>query len=132
MGFMAHSQIQQFAQKGFVIHDNKLLCVRKSKDDPSWPLHWEVPGGRMDFGEDVESHFCREVEEETNLKIIPERPFHIWQWTFEREGVERQIIDVARLAILINLNTVEPSLNHQANFDYLDKVEWISLDTLKN
>ncbi len=127
---MAHSKIQHFAQKAFVVHEGKLLCVRKSEEEPAWPLDWETPGGRMDFGEDVNDHFCREVKEEANVDIIPGRPFYIWQWVFEREGVSRQIIAVARLATLKDPENAVASLDNQANFDYLDKVEWVPIDQL--
>lgn len=127
---MSHSKIQQFAQKAFVINEGNLLCVRKSKDDPSWPLHWEIPGGRMEFGEDVDSHICREVREETCLDIIPGQPFYIWQWSFDREGISHQVIAVARLTQLKDLNHAVPSLEGQDEFDYLDKVEWVPLEHL--
>ena len=44
-------RLQQFAQKAFVVHNGALLMVRKSSGDPHNPGRWEVPGGRMSFGE---------------------------------------------------------------------------------
>jgi ADP-ribose pyrophosphatase YjhB (NUDIX family) len=43
-----------FAQKAFIVKENRLLMVKKSKDDPKNPNKWEVPGGRMEFGESYE------------------------------------------------------------------------------
>lgn len=128
---MSHSQIQQFAQKGFVVHDGKLLCVRKSEEEPTWPLHWEIPGGRMEFGEEVDDHFCREVKEETNLEIIPGRPFYIWQWVFNRKGNLHQVVAVARLATLKNKNDFTLSMDNHDQEDFIDRVEWVPLEQLK-
>ena len=93
-------QRQQFAQKAFIWDGSHLLLVRKSSGDPHNPGRWEVPGGRMEFGEDVDEHLTREVEEETGLTVDAGAPFHIWQWTMTdiKPGSEDmiQVIAVAR------------------------------------
>src|SRR5437762_8381547 len=53
-----------FAQKAFIWNHGRLLLVRKSDEDPNQPGRWEVPGGRMEFGEEVDEHLIREVNEE--------------------------------------------------------------------
>ncbi len=127
-----HQKIQQFAQKAFIVHDNSLLCARKSKDEPNWPLYWEIPGGRMNFGEDVDNHICREVREETGLEIIPGQPFYIWQWVFDRHDKQHQVIAVARLATLKNEGHIETSMDGHEADEYLDKIEWVPLVDLPN
>jgi 8-oxo-dGTP pyrophosphatase MutT (NUDIX family) len=121
-----------FAQKAFIVRDRRLLLVRKSADDPDQPGLWEVPGGRMEFGEDVEEHLRREVREEVGLEIRPGAPFHIWQWrvcrTTSRGEVESwQIVAVARLCEFVS---GEPSAVGRVPGDHLAEIVWAPLDEL--
>lgn len=51
-----------------VVHENKILVARRSKND-SYPGMWEFPGGGVDGNETVVEAVRREVKEETNLDI---------------------------------------------------------------
>ena len=123
-----------FAQKAFILKEGLLLLVRKSVDDPNQPGLWEVPGGRMDFGEDIDDHLRREVREEVGLEVDPGAPFHIWQWRVTRstpEGgiAEWQIVAVARLC---DATSGELSSTGRVDGDYLAEMEWVPLNELRN
>jgi 8-oxo-dGTP pyrophosphatase MutT (NUDIX family) len=123
-----------FAQKAFIVKDNQLLLVRKSLDDPNQPGKWEVPGGRMDFGEEVDEHLKREVLEEVGLQVRPGMPFHIWQWRLSRTSkdgtpLQIQIVAVARLCdpettLVSDVNRVEE--------DFLGETQWVPFADLKS
>jgi len=52
---------------------------------------WELPGGGLDFGEDIRSDFEREVSEETGMKVtkMSEKPVYLWTYRFHnRRGME--------------------------------------------
>jgi 8-oxo-dGTP diphosphatase len=123
-----------FAQKAFIVHDGRLLLVQKSNDDPHNPGKWEVPGGRMNFGEDVDEHLKREVFEEVGIEIVPGRPFHIWQWQLERptpegERLEIQIVAVARLCKPLSLEVTDVG---RVADDYLGASRWINVREINN
>jgi 8-oxo-dGTP pyrophosphatase MutT (NUDIX family) len=121
-----------FAQKAFIVWDRHILLIRKSDEDPDHPGRWEVPGGRMEFGEDVEAHLQREVREEVGLEIEAGRPFHIWQWRLHRtvngEPVDIQVVAVARLCTPLSF---EISTENRVEGDFLDEVEWVPLDRVQ-
>ena len=63
----------------------KALCVRDGKillihEPPERSDKWEMPGGGLDFGEDIKTGLKRELEEEMGLKItkISEHPVYVW------------------------------------------------------
>lgn len=49
--------------------DGRLLAIRRSQTAPVRPLHWDLPGGDLDYGEDPIQGIIREVIEETGLTI---------------------------------------------------------------
>ena len=51
--------------------DRKLLIIRRSPTDTNNPNLWEVPGGKVDTGQDLANAQEREVMEETGLVIQP-------------------------------------------------------------
>lgn len=121
-----------FAQKAFIVADGALLAVCKSADDPNQPGLWEVPGGRMAFGEEVNEHLVREVREEVGLDITPGRPFHIWQWQLTRPGDDGatrhiQIVAVARLCQMVGGSLSEAG---RVADDYLGEMRWVPLSEL--
>ena len=123
-----------FAQKAFIVKNNKILLIRKSADDPHHPNKWEVPGGRMEFGEDVDEHIKREVFEEVGIRIKPLEPFFLWQWQLQKktkngEAICMQIVAAARIC---EADTTEFCARGQAADDYIDKIEWAAIGDIKN
>jgi 8-oxo-dGTP diphosphatase len=65
----------QIGVKALIRRGNKILLIRRSgrysKDNIEGI--WDIPGGRIDFGEEPLDGLKREVQEETGLKIMTER-----------------------------------------------------------
>ncbi len=55
---------------GFIVNDQNQLLLLKRKTPPEAGC-WNIPGGRVEFGETLEEAVVREVEEETSLKVKP-------------------------------------------------------------
>lgn len=122
-----------FAQKAFVVHNDALLVVRKSAHDPDQAGKWEVPGGRMDFGEDIDAHLRREVIEEVGVDVTPGEPFYVWQWRLLRPGPDGdrdiQIVAVARICSCSDARTFH---GNRVADDFLADSVWEPLDSLRN
>jgi 8-oxo-dGTP diphosphatase len=61
--------------------DGKYLVLMKSSKEDINPNTYDIPGGRMSFGEKPEESITREVFEETGLKIKPLKVFEAWTFT---------------------------------------------------
>lgn len=73
---------QAIAAKGFVINaDKKILIIKRRPNDVHSPSIWEVPGGRIDIGEDPVEGVRREVLEETGIAITVHEPLGVRSFT---------------------------------------------------
>ncbi len=57
------------------------------KESPQISGKWELPGGGLDFGEDIYEGLKREIQEETGIKVksISDRPMYAWTWRYENK-----------------------------------------------
>jgi 8-oxo-dGTP diphosphatase len=61
---------------GFLYHNGKvLLNLRTEEELPDAHMKWELPGGKIDFGEAPEEAVKREFFEETGVEVRVERLF---------------------------------------------------------
>ena len=51
----------------------QVLLLQRSPNDPTRALEWDLPGGRVDAGEDMTEAAVRETAEEAGIVIAPER-----------------------------------------------------------
>lgn len=63
--------------KGLCVRDGKLLLAHEAKKVSG---SWELPGGGLDFGEDIRKGFEREISEEMGLTVtkMSDRPVYVW------------------------------------------------------
>lgn len=57
-------------QKALLIReDGKILALRRSATCPRRPLTWDLPGGVVEYGEDLVESLKREVREEAGVAV---------------------------------------------------------------
>jgi 8-oxo-dGTP diphosphatase len=77
-----------------IIIQNKekgVLVLKRSPDSDFSPNLWDLPGGKVKQGEDLNQAVIREAKEEVGLKVIPEdKPFYTYFYSrfsfIERQG----------------------------------------------
>ncbi|MBW2977771.1 NUDIX domain-containing protein [Candidatus Woesearchaeota archaeon] len=70
------------AVKSFIIdEEGKLLLIKRRDDNVHSPGAWEIPGGRLDLGEDPFEGLKRETKEETGLEIEILNPLAVKHFT---------------------------------------------------
>ncbi|MBB6217990.1 mutator protein MutT [Anaerosolibacter carboniphilus] len=66
-----------FSTKALIINDNKFLAIYKLIDDKK---RWDLPGGRMEFGETAEETLAREIREELEIEVKPIKLIDTWEY----------------------------------------------------
>ena len=111
----------RIAVKSFIVNSNKhLLVIKRRSNDVHKPGVWDIPGGRLELGEDPFLGLKRETKEETGLGIDILAPLHIQHFTRD---------DGQKITMLIFLckalsNDVKLSDEH-TNFTWADIKEKI-------
>lgn len=77
----AYMHKQVIAVKGAVVKDGKVLTLYKTeaeraRDRSSEPA--DLPGGRLEYGEDPTKGLYREIQEETGLRVKVGSVIHAW------------------------------------------------------
>lgn len=67
--------------KAFIVQGGKVLFIRRRNNDPHNPGMWDLPGGRVDLGEDPRIGLVRETKEETNVDIEVGPPLDVQHFT---------------------------------------------------
>src|SRR6185503_5489107 len=64
--------------KGVVLRDSRVILLRNARDE------WELPGGKLEPGEDPEASVRREILEELGLAVQPDRLLDTWVYDIDR------------------------------------------------
>ena len=100
---------------------NKYPKKEEFKNEEFFPNKWELPSGKVEFGEDADSALIREVLEETGLKAIKFVPFKCTHYIIEKPEKKRHTIQIIYLTSVKNSAEIILSEEH-------DKYEWITLE----
>lgn len=68
------------ALKGAIFNGNRFLIVKRSDYARGEHGLWELPGGRMEFGETPEQTLIRELQEEVGLSVEIIKPMNTWSF----------------------------------------------------
>lgn len=71
--------------KGVLVRDGRVLLLKNERDE------WELPGGKLELGEEPEVCVAREITEETGLPVTAGRILDAWQYHI-REGSDVLIV----------------------------------------
>jgi 8-oxo-dGTP diphosphatase len=97
--------------KGLILHEGKVLIVQRAKDDEIGGGTWELVGGKIEFGEDLETALVREIKEEVGLDVTVEKI--LYATTFKTDPTRQVVI----LTYLCRTNNREVALSKE-HMDY--------------
>ena len=115
-----------------MIVDGKILVIRRSENEVSSAGYWEIPKGKVEFGEDPGTSLKREYMEEVGLNIELNQPWNISSHTYSRDGVDIHFwaIDyMVELADGESIKNIRLSKDHD-KWLFVDKSELAALSPM--
>ena len=91
---------------GLIVRDGKIFIAKRAATKTTFPDRYELLGGHVDPGEQLEVALRREIKEELDVEVIIEAP--VGAFTYTSEGVFK--VEVCYLCSLSD-PTKEPTLN---------------------
>lgn len=116
-------EIQQVSVKALFKRNGKVLLVKDPKGK------WELPGGRIDFGEDPQETLQREIQEELGWeKFSIEEPLDAWSFTASTNDADYQFI-----VLIFSCSSEEEAVVAQRGHahEYTD-VQWLAPAEISN
>lgn len=111
------------ANKAYVFRDNMLLLIYKTdeeaRNDPNPTQKLDLPGGRLEFGENPYRGLMREVFEEVGISVNVIKPIAVW--TYIRDNF--QLVGINYLCEWQG-GAITLSAEHE-------RFEWVTLHELK-
>lgn len=112
------------AFKAIIRKDNKILVIKRSAKEEVFEKLWDIPGGRMNFGEMPKDALIREIHEETGLEVNILNPFTVWSFMASED---LQVIGITMLADYVS-GEVKLSEEH-TEYKWIAPKEFEKLDT---
>src|SRR3989339_313295 len=77
---MSTKELDQFQ---IIKNNGEYLIVFKSDTEEISPNEVDIPGGRVEFGEEVEAGLKRKIKEELGIEIDVKNPSRVWGFVKE-------------------------------------------------
>lgn len=105
-----------------------ILIIKRSSDDSYMQGKWELPGGKLDIGQDISNALEREVLEETGLVIIPMDKVAYWHSEIISSGKYKGLPYIVLIGISRSIGgQVKISREHQ-DFKWIKAKDAIKYD----
>lgn len=114
---------QTLTVRGIIKQDQKILLLHRAGGNPVYTGLFELPGGKVDFGEDPRASIQREVTEETGREIETLQLFDVFSELDVRD-LQHQYI------ILVFLVSLKPDTTIELSDDH-DKYAWKKMSDIQ-
>jgi 8-oxo-dGTP pyrophosphatase MutT (NUDIX family) len=111
-----HHKVFIYQKCAVMNSNNEVLLLRRSDTARSRPLGWDLPGGSLHFGEDLEEGIKREISEEADLEVENLRFIHAQ--SFLRD--DRYSLMIGYMGVVVD-NEVTLSFEH-------DMYKWVKIE----
>lgn len=118
---MSEHFVGRVAQKALIVKGKKVLITRDSRDEKTW----ELPGGRLDAGEEPVEGLKREMREELGVEIKVSRIIDITRMYHARD-------DEWMLAVYYEVNLFNESAEFTVDPVEIAEYAWIDKNDLEN
>jgi len=114
-----------------VFYNNKTLILQRGQDEKVFPNMWELPSGKKEPLETLESALLRETLEETGLNTQIVDILSAFNYQIEKEKEIRDSVQINFLVKPVGNTKIILSSEHQ-NYAWIDKDEINEYNISKN
>jgi len=104
---MSKPIIQKVVCGAAVMNGGKVLVIRRSLKEETFPGMWELPSGKKENLESPDQAMVREVKEETGLDVTAGSPFQVFSYSVEKEY---EIRDTTQINYKVKLADSNPKI----------------------
>jgi len=104
-----------------VISEGKILLLKRLETKRFLPGYYDVPGGKVEEGEDPNLAVLRELKEETGLEARAISPYNVWSAPNVRNGEDEFIIEIDYLVKMDNIPKIVLSPNEHSEYLWVDR-----------
>lgn len=106
-----------------------LLTQRHAPDYPLWHHKWQLAGGGVDFGEEMEAAVIREIWEELHVKAKIIHPYPIVKTSiwYANESDEKMDTHVILITYLVDIGDQVPDLSQDPDWE-TSAFGWFTLE----
>lgn len=120
-------KLQQACAGGFIRNKyGEILFVKRSENDSFLPSNWELPGGGVEYGENIEKTLRREIKEECGLDVKIGFPIAVGDYYMKDNKKEIQRTEIIFLCKLLN-----PAQTIILSGEHLE-YKWVSSNKINN
>ena len=106
-------KLQQACAGGLIRNKSgEILFIKRSENDSFLPGSWELPGGGVEYGENIEKTLRRELKEECGLDAEVGFPLAVSDYYMKDGKKEIQRVEIIFLCKLLN-PTQAVALSHE-------------------
>ena len=105
------------AMKALIVRDGKFLALEL---EVGRKRIWDLPGGKVEHGEEPMLTLTREVWDETSLKVEPKEPVGVYYFMRISDGNQ-----VVNNVFKCDAGNAKPVLPHKEN-EHISQLKWVS------
>ena len=83
---------QKITATAFIFHQNKVVLVKRAPHLDFFPDTYELPGGHIEYGEQVAEGLQREIGEECRIDVFVGEPFYVY--TYCRNDIKAHVVEI--------------------------------------
>lgn len=116
--------------KALIMNDKKEVLVLKAnpEDAPTWPHHWDLPGGRIKETGSIEQTLYRELEEEIGTNKI--EILELFDTCVANHKIPLNGEEISLLLVTYKCKLLDSDQKFKLNFEHLE-YRWASINEAK-
>lgn len=99
---MAHEKLFHVGIKALITNANEKILLLQTIPMKGTVPHWDIPGGRIQEGQDAEATLRREVQEETGITVMAPPVFY----AAAISNIEIPVPEVGKVGLLLMIYTI--------------------------